>query len=209
MTDKPTITGRENGPLLVKHLKRLTAADGSEIEVKEVMALCRCGGSSNKPFCDGTHNAIGFSDSSTSEPAGKDKIYSFEGKVSVIAYNPRLCSHAAECVARAPAAFDPTRRPWIDPDAADRDKLEGVVRACPSGALMIANAGESPAQLASDVEGISIQKDGPYRVNGVDLDRGPSAEGGSTAKYVLCRCGLSGAKPFCDGTHRDAGWKSN
>ena len=209
MTDKPTITGRENGPLLVKHLKRLTAADGREIEVKEVMALCRCGGSSNKPFCDGTHNENGFTDTSTVEPAGKDKIYSFEGKISLVAYNPRLCSHAAECVTRAPAAFDPTRRPWIEPDAAEREKLEEVVSACPSGALMIANAGENPVQLVADAEGISIQKDGPYHVNGVEMDRGPTAEGGSAEKYVLCRCGLSGAKPFCDGTHRDAGWKDN
>lgn len=209
MTDKPTIAGRENGPLLVKHLKRLTAADGREIEVKEVMALCRCGGSSNKPFCDGTHNGIGFSDTSTTEPAGKDKTYTFEGKISLIAYNPRLCSHAAECVSRAPTAFDPARRPWVDPDAVDREKLEEVVRACPSGALMLASAGEDPVQLVADAEGISIQKDGPYHVNGVELDHGPTAEGGSAKKYVLCRCGLSGAKPFCDGTHRDAGWKDD
>ena len=208
MTDKATITGRENGPLVVKHLKRLTGEDGSAVEVKEVMALCRCGASSNKPFCDGTHNAIGFSDTSTSEPAGKDKIYTFEGKESLIAYNPRLCSHAAECVTRAPGAFDPSRKPWIEPDATDRGKLEEVVRACPSGALTIAKAGESPVQLIAAAEGITIQKDGPYHVNGVAMDQGPTAEGGSTEKYVLCRCGLSGAKPFCDGTHRDAGWKS-
>jgi CDGSH-type Zn-finger protein/ferredoxin len=209
MADKSTITGRENGPLLVKHLKRLTAADGSEIEVKEVMALCRCGGSSNKPFCDGTHNGIGFSGTSTSEAAGKDKVYSFEGTVSLVAYNPRLCSHAAECVSRAPKAFDPGRRPWIEPDSASRENLEEVVRACPSGALTLGNAGESPVQLVADAEGITIQKDGPYHVNGVELDEGPTAEGGSNEKYVLCRCGLSGAKPFCDGTHRDAGWTSD
>ena len=74
---------------------------------------------------------------------------------------------------------------------------------------MLANAGESPVQLVADAEGISIQKDGPYHVNGVELDRGPTAEGGSAEKYVLCRCGLSGAKPFCDGTHREIGFEAN
>lgn len=208
MTDIPEITARENGPLVVKHLKRLTGEDGREIEVKEVMALCRCGGSSNKPFCDGTHNQIGFSDTPTNEPAGKDKVYSFEGTESHVAYNPRLCSHAAECVARAPEAFDPTRRPWIAPDAAAWEKLEEVVRACPSGALMLARAGGDPVQLVADTKGITIQKDGPYQVNGAAMDQAPAGEGGSPKKYVLCRCGQSGAKPYCDGTHRDACWKS-
>lgn len=51
----------ENGPLIVRGPVELKDANGNPIAVqKAVIALCRCGGSTNKPFCDGTHSAIGF-----------------------------------------------------------------------------------------------------------------------------------------------------
>lgn len=51
-----------SGPLLVEGSITVVHKDGDE-EVKEKgCALCRCGGSSNKPFCDGTHRKIGFQD---------------------------------------------------------------------------------------------------------------------------------------------------
>lgn len=50
----------ENGPYMVKNLEKLTDAEGNEIEVKKSIALCRCGESKNKPFCDGSHKDAGF-----------------------------------------------------------------------------------------------------------------------------------------------------
>jgi 3-phenylpropionate/trans-cinnamate dioxygenase ferredoxin subunit len=51
----------KNGPYLVSGRPQLRAADGSPIAVEnDTIALCRCGASSNKPFCDGTHSKIGF-----------------------------------------------------------------------------------------------------------------------------------------------------
>jgi len=59
--DKPTITTRPNGPYLIKGPIRLTDAEGKEFTLQgDTIALCRCGQSSNKPFCDGTHNRVGF-----------------------------------------------------------------------------------------------------------------------------------------------------
>ena len=59
--DKVTIQTRPNGPYLVKGPLRLIDADGQEFEVTgDTIALCRCGGSTRKPFCDGTHSKIGF-----------------------------------------------------------------------------------------------------------------------------------------------------
>jgi CDGSH-type Zn-finger protein len=55
MADDVNITPSENGPYLVSGPVHLTDVDGREIEHPDQMALCRCGGSSNKPFCDGTH----------------------------------------------------------------------------------------------------------------------------------------------------------
>jgi CDGSH-type Zn-finger protein len=56
-----TITARENGPYLVRGPILLRDADGNEYQLEgERAALCRCGGSTTKPFCDGTHSRIGF-----------------------------------------------------------------------------------------------------------------------------------------------------
>jgi CDGSH-type Zn-finger protein len=56
-----TITVRDNGPYLIKGPLEIRDAEGNEFRVeRETVALCRCGGSTTKPFCDGTHSKIGF-----------------------------------------------------------------------------------------------------------------------------------------------------
>ncbi len=61
MADTTTVTARKNGPYLVQGGIKLVDADGNEISTDEDMVfLCRCGESSNKPFCDGTHRQVGF-----------------------------------------------------------------------------------------------------------------------------------------------------
>lgn len=54
---------RDNGPLVVEGKITITDAEGNEFPVapdKPAVALCRCGGSQNKPFCDGSHKSTGF-----------------------------------------------------------------------------------------------------------------------------------------------------
>ena len=62
MEDRTRISAYENGPFLVTGGRfRLVDADGGEFLVeKETVALCRCGASTKKPFCDGTHSKVGF-----------------------------------------------------------------------------------------------------------------------------------------------------
>ena len=59
-TGQLTITPSNNGPLLLKGNFELRSADGETVFRGEKAALCRCGSSSSKPFCDGTHKAINF-----------------------------------------------------------------------------------------------------------------------------------------------------
>jgi CDGSH-type Zn-finger protein len=55
------IKARPNGPYLVTGPVTLIDSQGNEVPIgRETIALCRCGGSTTKPFCDGTHSAIGF-----------------------------------------------------------------------------------------------------------------------------------------------------
>ncbi|MCK5390947.1 MAG: CDGSH iron-sulfur domain-containing protein, partial [Deltaproteobacteria bacterium] len=61
MSEKCCIDVFDDGPLGVEALETLTNSNGDELDIKKRIALCRCGASQNKPFCDGTHKKIGFS----------------------------------------------------------------------------------------------------------------------------------------------------
>ena len=66
---------RQNGPYLVE-TDDITLVDwnGSEYAIaRKPVALCRCGGSTNKPFCDGTHSKIGFQAAEAAGPGSGDK----------------------------------------------------------------------------------------------------------------------------------------
>lgn len=70
MEEETRITPYRNGPYLVRGPFVLVDQDGREIESKRaVVALCRCGKSRLRPFCDGTHKAIGFRAGSEADPA--------------------------------------------------------------------------------------------------------------------------------------------
>lgn len=200
------IEERDGGPFVAKGIARFSGPNCEPIDTKSAMALCRCGASKNKPFCDGSHNEIGF-DSRPADDRTPDKLRAFEGKDIIIHYNRLLCSHAGEC-GTLKTVFDPSRRPWIEPDNGDADDIIAAVTACPSGALSYSLPGGSPQHAVDGAQGISIEQDGPYRVAGIPLTTARPAAGACPDKYVLCRCGASKNKPYCDGTHHDIGWKS-
>jgi CDGSH-type Zn-finger protein len=63
-----TITPYRNGPYLLRGEFAILDQDGNEIgRTRETVALCRCGRSQTKPFCDGTHKAVGFNADSEAE----------------------------------------------------------------------------------------------------------------------------------------------
>ncbi|WP_363324447.1 CDGSH iron-sulfur domain-containing protein [uncultured Roseibium sp.] len=202
---QPIIEERPSGPLVAKNVPRLTGAAGERLDVQPVIALCRCGQSKNKPYCDGSHNDIGF----VSEPSpGRtpDELRVFKGKQIDVHYNRLLCSHAGECGKRLNAVFDTTRDPWIVPDNADPDQIRDTVQACPSGALSWSEPGGMAIHICGKDPEITLERNGPFRVTRIRLASGVQAEGASADKYVLCRCGASKNKPFCDGSHSKIGW---
>ena len=63
VSDPVVIRCRENGPYVIKGVVKIVDANGNEFAIpegKENVALCRCGRSKCRPFCDGTHREIGF-----------------------------------------------------------------------------------------------------------------------------------------------------
>ena len=111
MSSDPKISYAPNGPLLVKNLESFTNSFGEEIPVKATMALCRCGASKNKPYCDGSHARIGFSDSKH-DGRVEDRRDVYEGKDVTIYDNRGICSHAGFCTSGCPAVFRSGTEPW-------------------------------------------------------------------------------------------------
>jgi len=200
---KSTITPTPNGPYLVKEIRNFTNQKGA-IETRETMALCRCGGSANKPFCDGTHARIGFS-SAKLEGRVEDKRDDYEGEKITIHDNRGICAHAGRCTDGLPSVFRLKQEPWINPQGAPAEEIIETIRKCPSGALSHTVDGLE----YRDREGLAaifVSPNGPYVVTGgPELLDTPRGEGASTEHFTLCRCGGSKNKPFCDGSH----WHNN
>ncbi len=203
--DTPVIELRENGPLLAKNIDVLVLADGSAAEAKAVRGLCRCGASQNKPYCDGSHSKVGF-EGGGQDVSSLDKTYSYENDGITVQFNKLLCSHAKECVKNAPQVFNTKMRPWVQFGESDLDSITKAVANCPSGALSLTTPSQTRDWLRDDVVEIRVEKNGPLRVKNVPIPNDHWADGQSPQQYVLCRCGLSGNKPFCDGSHLDQGW---
>lgn len=199
MDKKNSISTSKNGPLVVQNLKSLTEANGAVFHIeKRSLALCRCGHSKNKPFCDGTHGKMGWTDE---KEAGRQprKTDDYVGKKIVIHDNRGICSHAGFCTDGLPKVFQMGVEPWINPDAETVERIIGTIRKCPSGALSYSVDGVLYDKFSEHPE-IKITEDGPYFVRGAielhDKDHPESEE-----HCALCRCGHSKNKPFCDGQH--------
>ena len=204
--DKPKITCAPNGPYLVTEVEALRRASGEVYPGAKSVALCRCGGSSNKPFCDGTHRKNGFIDQNLADPA-KNKREIYVGKRITIFDNRAICAHAGFCTDELASVFRHRQTPWIEPDAAEVERIVSTMRKCPSGALSYALDGAEAAPPPR-APMVTITDNGPYAVTGgIELANVMFGDSASTEHYTLCRCGASKNKPFCDGTHWEVGFK--
>jgi CDGSH-type Zn-finger protein len=206
MDAKPKIAFSPNGPYFLMHdttptpVPNLRRASGEACATVRGVALCRCGASKNKPFCDGTHAAIGFKGTNTADPA-KNKRDTYKGKRITIFDNRGICAHAGYCTDELKSVFRMKEEPWIDPDGAAVEKIVATIRKCPSGALSYAIDGVE-AEPPQREPTITVTQDGPYAVTGgVELPGVTFGDGASKEHYTLCRCGASKNKPFCDGSH--------
>ena len=219
---KPKIQPLPNGPYYLindmqpKVVYNLQNFKGEPLSTTVGIALCRCGASKNKPFCDGTHSVIGFSSANKTLEENddiekiviKDRRRDYPGKEITVHDNRRICSHAAECVNNLSSVFKLGSRPWINPDGSKMNDIIEVVRRCPSGALSYSIDGveyRDPEEQRNPT--VTVLKNGPYHITGgIELigENIQFGEGASKEHYTLCRCGASENKPFCDGAHKSS-----
>jgi CDGSH-type Zn-finger protein/truncated hemoglobin YjbI len=204
------IQSQTDGPYLVTNAENLTNWLGERVPGRPQMALCRCGRSAIKPFCDGTHTEIGF----TTEKDAKrvpDRRDTYIGQQVTVLDNRGTCQHSGCCTDRLAMVFRLGEEPFVAPSGGRMDEIIRAVRDCPSGALSFAIDGREAREQA-DYDGtrgamIEVSKDGPYRITGgIPLSDGEGndearGEGASREHYALCRCGHSQNKPFCSGMH--------
>lgn len=203
-----SIQASRNGPYLVTNAEYLQNSRGERIPARPQMALCRCGGSAIKPFCDGTHARIGFSGKKELDRV-LDQRNTYVGEQVTVFDNRGICAHSGFCTDNLASVFHVGQEPFVDPNGARMEAIIAAVRNCPSGALSYALGGVECRDEVDQVREptITVSKDGPYRIIGgipLEDEQGndePRAQGSSREHYSLCRCGRSKNKPFCSGMH--------
>jgi CDGSH-type Zn-finger protein/truncated hemoglobin YjbI len=206
----PSIQLAANGPLLALNVDDIHDWLGQPLNAPPLTALCRCGASAVKPYCDGSHARVAFDDAK--DPARvADRRDSYAGQQVTVFDNRGTCQHSGFCSDRLPAAFRVQGDPFVAPSGGRMDEIIRAVRDCPSGALSYAIDGtEARADVdrhSTRIPSIEVSKDGPYRVTGgvalLDADGNDVARnaGASTEHFTLCRCGQAQNKPFCTGMH--------
>jgi CDGSH-type Zn-finger protein len=206
VSNSPIIECKPDGPYLVNGLLDLRSSNGQSIATQPVVALCRCGGSSNKPFCDGTHRRNGFSGARVSSTSPAQRA-DYHAPGITIHDDRAICAHAGRCTDGLASVFKYGSEPWIDPAGASVTAIVETIRRCPSGALSYTlDRPEAPQEPLP--QSVVVTKNGPYEVaGGIGLVDAATGQGNATARYTLCRCGGSKNKPFCDGTHWDIDFK--
>jgi uncharacterized Fe-S cluster protein YjdI/CDGSH-type Zn-finger protein len=144
---------------------------------------------------------------SPQEERGPRRVYANDA--IEVHWEPKLCIHTRNCVRELGEVFDPSKRPWIDPDAADPDAIAATVVTCPTGALHFRRLDGGAQEEQQPEPTVEPRPNGPLFVRGrvriVDADGRLIRE---DTRVALCRCGGSENKPFCDGTHNRIGFRT-
>lgn len=115
-------------------------------------------------------------------------------------YNGQRCIHARHCVLGLPGVFKANvEGPWIDPAAASVEELVTVAHLCPSGAIGYRRHDGGAEEAPPPVNLVQLRENGPLGLRAQIVLNGEPIG----MRAVLCRCGASKHKPFCDGSHND------
>ena len=213
----------ENGPYIVRGgiplvEKRITKtsdgwewADGRELPQKEVYALCRCGKSKNAPFCDGkSHKSFKGQETADRRPF-EERAERLEGPGLTI-LDDRRCSKSYFCHTNDGSTWEMLPRTG-DPDV--KEKVVRTCNACPSGRTVAVDRDGTvledklPERITVIQHSYDRVGSGLYVTGGIKLVSSDGSEYPVQNRMVLCRCGNSRNKPFCDATHINSRFKDS
>lgn len=219
-TVKPKIKVTKDGPYLAYGITKMVqeeivpnAAGQSdtcrvireyEVPSDKPVALCRCGGTNNPPFCTGAHLKNGFDGTETADFEDiLANVKEYRGKKYTLLDNEKYCAFARFC--------DANGQIWNligeKTDQTDKMAMEQAFK-CPSGRLMMRDDETNSLVEPKMEQSISALEDPIARCSACLYIRGgipvESADGKTYQvhnRQTLCRCGRSSKKPFCDGSH--------
>jgi CDGSH-type Zn-finger protein len=178
---------------------------------RDTCALCRCGNSNTKPFCDCTHVKIGFDGTETASKKKYTELAErLEGPDLILTDARELCAGARFC-------HNKSGRIWDLTEKSDEPNLRKIAMdqafACPSGRLVVWDKKTGKSIEPELEKSIGLVEDPVQKVSGPLWVKGgiaiESADGKAYEKrnhVTLCRCGKSKNKPFCDCSHIDEGF---
>jgi CDGSH-type Zn-finger protein len=189
-----------------------TWTEGPAYPEQEKYALCRCGQSGTKPFCDGTHAKNGFDGTETaSREPFLTQAEVFDGPVMQLVDAKPLCAFGRFC--------DPHGQVWDQVEHTDDPSVRATflrqVGNCPAGRLVARD--KATNQLLEPTLPLSIglvedpveQCSGPIWLRGgIAVVSADGFEYEIRNRVTLCRCGQSANKPFCDGMHAQVNFKA-
>src|SRR5262245_1913483 len=117
---KGGIRVRENGPYLLTGGAAMANFLGEPTTRPPVAALCRCGRSESKPWCDGTHRTIGFNDRKHPDRVA-DRLDTYPARQFTILHNGGICAHSGRCTGARPAACRAGGEPFVAPTGGGGD----------------------------------------------------------------------------------------
>lgn len=177
----------------------------------EPVALCRCGHSANKPYCDGAHTHVDWDPELTAERKPLlEEAEVYDGPQLQLTDNPKFCVHARFCMAKGTV--------WNLIEKSDQPDTEQLTKRetflCPSGRLKLADKTTGDFLEPDLSPSIAIIEDpqmncsGPIWVKGgIPIEDSECNPYEIRNRVTLCRCGASHNKPYCDGTHMQAGFQ--
>lgn len=218
----PRIKITKGGPYIVtgnvplREMKIVHTPEGNVWEevrtypLQETHALCRCGKSKNKPFCDGTHEHIHFSGTETAARSNYEDRAEWQDGPGVDLMDDNRCAFARFCHRRGGSVWE-----LVD-ESGDPKAREEAIRAasdCPAGRLTAVRKDGGRIEPEFDHPEIVIVQDpekgvsgGLFVKGGIVLESADGTEYELRNRYTLCRCGQSRRKPFCDATHVPIGF---
>jgi CDGSH-type Zn-finger protein/uncharacterized Fe-S cluster protein YjdI len=128
-----------------------------------------------------------------------------ESSELVVHFDGKTCIHARRCVLGLPKVFVPgTKGGWIFPDQASADEVTRIIDTCPSGALTYVRKDGAADECLPQVNTARLWQNGPVEYKGDLKIAGDEVR----KRAVLCRCGHSKNKPYCDNSHIEAGFEA-
>jgi len=144
------------------------------------------------------------------------ETFKYSNEEATVVWKPNTCIHSTLCWKGLIQVFNPNKKPWIDMEGAITEKIIDQVRKCPSGALSyyLNNEKEATADVSkivaesANIMKVEVTPDGPYLIKTECLIlHSDGKEEIKTGTVALCRCGGSANKPYCDGSHKNIGFK--